>query len=115
MYTFSRQHLTIKNSIRFDRRKLQPTSNVNASCDNVTSTDDPVKKSSDGEREKETIVCIQGAVVQGSPKECFPGLVNFVTAVYHFYLNLPRTFSQPGKHSFGDPCNMHETTYIINK
>ena len=50
-YLFSRQHLTIKNSIRFDPcRKLQPTSNVNASCDNVTSTDDPVKKSSDGER-----------------------------------------------------------------
>ena len=43
--------------------------------------------------------------VQGSPKECFPGLVNFVTAVaYHFCLNLPRAFSQPGKHSFGDPC-----------
>ena len=42
---------------------------------------------------------------QGSPKECFPGLVNFVTAVaYHFCLNLPRAFSQPGKHSFGDPC-----------
>ena len=45
--------------------------------------------------------------VQGSPKECFPGLVNFVTAVaYHFCLNLPRAFSQPGKHSFGDPCTM---------
>ena len=43
--------MTIKDSIRFDLRKLQPTSNVNASCDNVTSTDDPVKKSSDGERE----------------------------------------------------------------
>ena len=43
--------------------------------------------------------------IQGSPKECFPGLVNFVTAVaYHFCLNLPRAFSQPGKHSFGDPC-----------
>ena len=43
--------------------------------------------------------------VQGSPKECFPGLVNFVTAVaYHLCLNLPRAFSQPGKHSFGDPC-----------
>ena len=43
--------------------------------------------------------------LQGSPKECFPGLVNFVTAVaYHFCLNLPIAFSQPGKHSFGDPC-----------
>ena len=43
--------------------------------------------------------------VQGSPKECFPGFENFLTAVaYHFWLNLPRAFSQPGKHSFGDPC-----------
>ena len=34
-------------------------------------------------------------------------LVNFVTAVaYHFCLNLPRTYSQPGKHSFGDPCRV---------
>ena len=42
---------------------------------------------------------------QGAPKECFPGLVNFVSAVaYHLCLNLPRAFSQPGKHSFGDPC-----------
>ena len=32
----------------------------------------------------------------GSPKECFPGLVNFVIAVaYHFYLTLPVVFSQP--------------------
>ena len=43
--------------------------------------------------------------LQGSPKECFPGLVNFVTAVaYHFCLNLPIASSQPGKHSFGDHC-----------
>ena len=35
--------------------------------------------------------------LQGSPKECFPGLVNFVTAVaYHFCLNLPENFLQPG-------------------
>ena len=43
--------------------------------------------------------------IQGSPKECFPGLVNLVTAVaYHFCLNLPGGFSQRGKHSLGDPC-----------
>ena len=41
----------------------------------------------------------------GSPNECFPGLVNFVPAVaYHFCLNMPRAVSQPGKHSFGNPC-----------
>ena len=46
--------------------------------------------------------------IQGSPKECFPGLVNFVTAVaYHFCLNLSRAFSQPGQHSFGDPCTVY--------
>ena len=33
------------------------------------------------------------------------GLMNFVPAeAYHFCLNLPIAFSQPGKHSFGDPC-----------
>ena len=38
-----------------------------------------------------------------------PGLVNFVTAVaYHFCLNLPRAFLQPGKNSFGDPCTGRE-------
>ena len=43
--------------------------------------------------------------MQGLPKECFPSFVNFVTAVaYHFCLTLPRAFSQPGKHSFGNPC-----------
>ena len=46
-------------------------------------------------------------MVQGSPKESFPGLENFVTAVaYHLCLNLPATFSQPGNDSFGDPCTL---------
>ena len=32
----------------------------------------------------------------------------FVTPVaYHFGLNLPRAFSQPGKHSFGDLCILY--------
>ena len=49
-----------------------------------------------------------------SPKECFPGLVNFVIAVaYHSCLNLPRAFSQPGKYSFGDPCNILPNTNIL--
>ena len=34
--------------------------------------------------------------------------MNFVIAVAHHCLNLPRTFSQPGKHSFGDPCATHK-------
>ena len=50
-------------------------------------------------------------LVQGAPKEGLPGLVKVVTAVaYHSCLNLPRAFSQPGKHSFGDPCS-HDTWY----
>ena len=38
----------------------------------------------------------QDFLLQGSPKECFPGLVNFVTAVaYHLCLNLPTAVLQP--------------------
>ena len=34
-----------------------------------------------------------------------PGLVNFVPAVaYHFCLNLPEKFSQPGAHFLAQPC-----------
>ena len=33
------------------------------------------------------------------------GLMNYVSAVaYHFCLNLPAAFTQPGFHSFGNPC-----------
>ena len=42
--------------------------------------------------------------VQGSAKRPFPGLVNFVPAVaYHFCLNLPAAFSQPGNGLLADP------------
>ena len=52
--------------------------------------------------------------VQGSPKECFLGLVNFVTAVaYHFCLKLPRAFLQPGKHSYGDSCSIKTLSVFI--
>ena len=45
--------------------------------------------------------------LQGSAKERFQGLVNFVTAfAYHFCLNLPIASSQPGKHSYVDPCSL---------
>ena len=38
------------------------------------------------------------------------GLVNFVPAVaYHFFLNLPEKFSQPGVNSFGGPCKYSAT------
>ena len=44
--------------------------------------------------------------------ECLPHLLNFVTAVnYHFGLDLPETFSQPGKNSFGDPCKFNHSGY----
>ena len=69
----------------------------------------PIIYASDVVRKRSHEMCvIPGTAVSalhGSPKESFPGLVNFVTAVaYHLCLNLPRAFSQPGKHSFGDPC-----------
>ena len=43
-------------------------------------------------------------------------MVNFVTAVaYHFCLISPAAFSQPGKHSFDDPCKNLETfTQLFN-
>ena len=38
-----------------------------------------------------------------------PGLVNVVHAVaYHFCLNLPAAFSQPGKGLLEIPCNIPE-------
>ena len=47
--------------------------------------------------------------VQGSSKRRAPGLVNFVPAVaYHFCLNLPAAFSQPGARLILEPC-----TYCI--
>ena len=43
--------------------------------------------------------------LQGSANPQTPGLLNFVTAVaYHFCLNLPRAFSQPGARGLADPC-----------
>ena len=42
--------------------------------------------------------------LHGSPKESFPGLVNFVTAVaYHLCLSLPAAFTQPGAHLVAEP------------
>ena len=43
--------------------------------------------------------------VQGTSKRPFPGLVNFVPAIaYHFCLNLPGAFSQPGHGLLEVPC-----------
>ena len=48
-------------------------------------------------------------IVQGSTNRRAPGLVNFVLALaYHFCLNLPATFTQPGAHLLVEPC-----TYLI--
>ena len=42
--------------------------------------------------------------IKVSPKECFPGLVNFVAVVTcHTCFNLPRALSQPGKHPLATP------------
>ena len=52
-------------------------------------------------------------VVQGSANPRTPGLVNFVIAVaYHFCLNLPRAFSQPGGRGLADPCMGVDCSYI---
>ena len=44
--------------------------------------------------------CVQGRTIR-----LFPGLVNFVPAVaYHFCLNLPAAFLQPGNGLLDKPC-----------
>ena len=44
-------------------------------------------------------------ILQGSAIQRAPGLVKFATAVaYHFCLNLPELFSQPGARGLADPC-----------
>ena len=43
--------------------------------------------------------------LQGSAKRRSPGLVHFVPAVaYHFCLNLPAAFTQPGARLLAKPC-----------
>ena len=46
--------------------------------------------------------------VQGSSNRRAPGFVNFVPAVaYHFCLNLPAAFTQPGARLLVEPCMSH--------
>ena len=57
-----------------------------------------------------------GGRVQGSANPRAPGLVKFVTAVaYHFCLNLPRAFSQPGVRGLADPCIAGRHSTGLNK
>ena len=43
--------------------------------------------------------------LQGSTNRRAPGFVNFVlTLAYHFCLNLPAAFTQPGAHLLVEPC-----------
>ena len=45
--------------------------------------------------------------VQGSTNRRAPGLVNVVPALaYHFCLNLPAAFTQPGAHLLVEPCTV---------
>ena len=47
----------------------------------------------------------QREYIQGSTNRRAPGLVNFVpTLAYHFCLNLPAAFTQPGAHLLVKPC-----------
>ena len=53
---------------------------------------------------------VEGArctTIQGTFKRSFPGLVNFVpAAAYHYCLNLPEAFSQPGNGLLEVPYKM---------
>ena len=52
-----------------------------------------------GEGEGMTCIAVAQATQEGSAKRQASGLVNFVHAVaYHFCLNLPAAFTQPGAH-----------------
>ena len=56
-------------------------------------------------RDKIKIIGHCSSSVQWNPKECLPGLVNFVTDVaYHFCLTLIAAFTQPGYHLLAKPC-----------
>ena len=47
----------------------------------------------------------QPSLVQGSAKRWSPGLVSFVPALaYHFCLDLPAAFTQPGACLLAEPC-----------
>ena len=49
------------------------------------------------------------AIVQGSSNRRAPGFVNFVPAVaYHFYLNFPAAFTQPGTRLLEEPCTVRK-------
>ena len=46
-------------------------------------------------------------IVQGSTNRRAPGLVNIVPALaYHFCLNLPAAFTQPGARLLLEPCTL---------
>ena len=57
-------------------------------------------------------------IIQRSAKVGAPGLGNFTTAVaYHFGLNLPAVYTQPGAQTVADLCNRHTnfSNDIINQ
>ena len=55
--------------------------------------------------DRDQVVSVPFLSLQGWAKVSFPGLLNFVPAVaYHFCLNLPAAFSQPGNGNLLHPC-----------
>ena len=51
--------------------------------------------------------------IQGSTNRWAPGLVNFVPALaYHFCLNLPTAFTQPGARLLVEPCKSSKMYYL---
>ena len=46
-----------------------------------------------------------GRTLQGSAKRRYPDLANFITALaYHFCLDFPAAFTQPGAHLLAEHC-----------
>ena len=55
-------------------------------------------------------------ILQGSAKRWFPGCENFVPSLaYHFCLDLPAEFSQPGKRLFVGPCTQVCTSLLSSQ
>ena len=58
-------------------------------------------------RRKESKFGVSKICVQGSTNRRALGLVNFVPALaYHFSLNLPAAFTQPGARLLVEPCTV---------
>ena len=99
--SFLRQRLCIPQRMGNADTKL----NFRKAVIQLTTKTQPVDAGDDTFWDQESNEFVHRALIQGSPKECLPGLVNFVPAVaYHFCLSLLAAFTQPGTNLLADPC-----------